>query len=269
MLPKPQHLAPEYGAQFQDQSVADAYPNRPPYPAATFEALRDLVVGTPRVVLDVGCGTGDIARRLAPLGERVDAVDISAAMIAEGRRQPGGDAPNLNWILAAVEEAPLSPPYGLITAGESLHWLAWEIVFPRFAEVLSPDGVLAIVGRDWDRSAVVRERVFPIIGRYSTNRDFRPYNLITELTTRGLFEQLGQHQIDPEPWLPTIAEYIECRHSQNGLSRERMGRDADAFDAEVRATLEELCREGVIERRDDRLVLAVAATITWGRPLRP
>jgi hypothetical protein len=48
-----------------------------------------------------------------------------------------------------------------------------------------------------------------------------------------------------------------------------MGREADAFDAEMRALLEDLCREGVIERRDDRLVLAVTATITWGRPLRP
>jgi len=44
---------------------------------------------------------------------------------------------------------------------------------------------------------------------------------------------------------------------------------AAAYDAETRAALLELCREGVIELRDDRLVLAVAATITWGRPLRP
>ena len=266
MLPKPKHLGPEYGAQFQDQSVADAYPNRPPYPAAIFAALAELLPDASRAVLDVGCGTGDVARPLAPLVARVDAVDVSEAMIAQGRRQPGGDAPNLNWIHATVEEAALSPPYGLITAGESLHWLAWEVVFPRFVEVLLPDGVLAMIGRDWDTDPA---REFPIIGRYSTNREFRPYNLVDELTTRGLFEQLGQRRVGPESWLPTIAEYIECRHSQNGLSRERMGREADAFDAEMRALLEDLCREGVIECRDDRLVLAIEATITWGRPLRP
>lgn len=266
MQPKPRHLAPEYGAQFRDQSVAAAYPHRPPYPAATFDALNDLIAAGPRVVLDVGCGTGDIARRLAPLVARLDAVDPSAAMIAQGRRQPGGDAANLNWIEALVEEAELSPPYGLITAGESLHWLAWEVVLPRFADVLSPQGRLALIDRDWEGARVVADRVQPIIARYSTNRDFRPYNLIDELTTRGLFTLQGTHRVGPEPWQPTIDGYIECRHSQNGLSRERMGVHAAAFDQELRAALHALCDEGAITLHDDRLALQVTATITWGRP---
>jgi SAM-dependent methyltransferase len=269
MRSKPKHLAPEYGAQFQDQSVAEAYPNRPPYPAKTFAVLRGLIADAPLAVLDVGCGTGDIARRLAPLVERVDAVDISAAMIAAGRRQPGGNASNLTWVHAPVEDAALAPPYSLITAGESLHWLAWDIVFPRFAEVLTSRGVLAIVERDWDLSAARGERLSPIIGRCSTNRAFRPFDLPAELTSRGLFEQQGQRRTGPEPWRPTISEYIECRHSQNGLSRERMGSEAAAaYDAETRAALLDLCREGALELREDRLALAVAATITWGRPLR-
>lgn len=185
MLPKPIHLAPEYGAQFQDRSVAEAYPQRPPYPPATFDVLAALPGEGPRAVLDVGCGTGDIARRLAPLVGRVDAVDASAAMIAQGRRQPGGEAANLRWIEGKVEEAALAPPYGLITAGESLHWLAWEVVFPRFAAALDPRGFLAIIGRDWEGSRTIGERVMPIIQRHSTNRDFRPYNLLAELTARG------------------------------------------------------------------------------------
>jgi hypothetical protein len=41
---------------------------------------------------------------------------------------------------------------------------------------------------------------------------------------------------------------------------------AAAFDAETRAALLDLCREGALELRDGRLVLAVTATITWGRP---
>src|SRR6478735_11388399 len=104
LRPKPKHLAPEYGAQYQDRSVAAAYPSRPPYPAETFAVLSGLIADASLAVLDVGCGTGDIARRLAPLVERVDAVDVSAAMIAQGRQQPGGDAPNLHWMQATVEE---------------------------------------------------------------------------------------------------------------------------------------------------------------------
>ena len=266
MQPKPRHLAPEYGAQFRDRSVAAAYPHRQPYPAATFAALAELLGDAAGATLDVGCGTGDIARRLAPLVGRVDAVDASAAMIAQGRRQPGDDASNLRWIEGRVEEVPLAPPYGLITAGESLHWLDWETVFPRFAAALAPGGSLAIIGRNWEGARAIGERVMPIIGRHSTNRDFRPYNLLDELTARGLFAVQGTRRIAPEPWHPTIDEYIECRHSQNGLSRDRMGEDAARFDDELRAALRALCDDGTIATRGERLILAVEATITWGRP---
>src|SRR5579884_4295939 len=89
MLPKPKHLAPEYAAVFQDQCVADAYHHRPPYPQEAIDLLASLIVDTPRTVLDVGCGTGDIVRRLAPLVDRLDAVDISLPMLEWGKRLPG------------------------------------------------------------------------------------------------------------------------------------------------------------------------------------
>jgi SAM-dependent methyltransferase len=266
MQAKPSHLAPEWGAQFRDRSVAEAYPHRPPYPAATFDFLAGLLADLPNAVLDIGCGTGDIARRLAPLVGWLDAVDPSAAMIAQGRQQPGGGAANLNWLEALAEEAELSPPYGLITAGESLHWLDWELVLPRFFEVLDARGSLALIECGWGSSPAVTDRVVPLIARYSTNRGYRPYNLLDELTTRGLFTAAGTRRVGPEPWQPTIDEYIECRHSQNGLSRERMGASAAAFDEELRAALLALCDEGAITLHDDRLALHVTATITWGRP---
>ena len=56
MLPKPKHLGIEYASQFKDQSIADAYPNRPPYPAGVFPILASLIVNSPRIVLDIGCG---------------------------------------------------------------------------------------------------------------------------------------------------------------------------------------------------------------------
>ena len=56
-IPKPKHLGREYADQFADAAVVAAYRHRPPYPTQVFPVLRDLVVGTPRVVLDLGCGT--------------------------------------------------------------------------------------------------------------------------------------------------------------------------------------------------------------------
>src|SRR4051794_30245195 len=76
----------EIAQQFQDASVVDAYHLRPPYPEDVFSLLDRLVDPDCRRVLDVGCGTGEIARRMAPQVEHVDAVDLSSPMIAKGQR---------------------------------------------------------------------------------------------------------------------------------------------------------------------------------------
>src|SRR5581483_11372349 len=113
MEPKPKGWAARYGAWFEERSVADRYDLRPPYPSATFTTLASLIVDEPRDVLDAGCGLGDLARPLAALVGRVDAVDRSAAMLACAATQPGADAANLRFVQGDVETAPLDPPYAL------------------------------------------------------------------------------------------------------------------------------------------------------------
>src|SRR5690242_14466765 len=147
MLPKPKHLAAEYGAQFQDAAIVAAYSHRPPYPPETFPLLAGLVRDEPRAVLDIGCGTGDVARRLAPLVARLDAVDCSPATIAQGWTLPGGHHLHLRWIEGPAEAIPLHPPYALVTAAESIHWMAWDVLLPRLRDVLTPHGCLALLGR--------------------------------------------------------------------------------------------------------------------------
>ena len=98
--PKPSHYSADYAAWFQDPLVIAAYPARPPYPEQVFELLASLVLDAPRAVVDVGCGPGDLARPLAPLVERVDAVDFAAGMLELGQSLPGGDASNVRWIHA-------------------------------------------------------------------------------------------------------------------------------------------------------------------------
>ena len=147
MSSRPAHLTTKNAARFQEQAVADAYPLRLPYPKAVFDTLKDLMPASSRAVLDVGAGTGDLARRMVDFATRVDAVDWSQAMIHKGCHLPGGDHPRLHWRQGRIEEVTLDPPYGLITAGESLHWMDWETVFPKFHEALSPDGWVVIIGR--------------------------------------------------------------------------------------------------------------------------
>src|SRR5438876_1056721 len=96
---KPRGLGREYAEQFCDASVAAAYRHRPPYPRELFNILVRLIPDEdqPAIVLDVGCGRGEVARELAARArvERVDAIDLSPAMIERGRALAGGDHPRL------------------------------------------------------------------------------------------------------------------------------------------------------------------------------
>lgn len=257
--PKPDHLGPEYGAQFADPSVVAAYHHRPPYPAAVFDVLAGLIVDEPRAVLDVGTGTGELACGLVGRVDRVDAIDPSPGMIAKGRALPGGDHPTLTWILGRAEDAPLRPPYALITAGASLHWMDWKIVLPRFRDALTPGGVLAVVDQregpyPWD------EPVLDVIRRCSTNLKFRPYNLIAELEARGLFLIVGRQLTEPAPYERTVEEYIDSFHARNGLSRDRLDPAVAAdFDREVTEFVAPHASGG-------RLRLQVAGHVVWGMP---
>jgi trans-aconitate methyltransferase len=260
MLPKPKHLGPEYAAQFTDAAIVAAYHHRPPYPAGVFDILAALAIDEPRAVLDIGCGTGDVARPLAAKVARLDAVDRSTAMIEKGRGLPGGDRPNLAWIVGDAEDAPLRPSYALITAGESLHWMAWEIVMPRFQRALTPRGCLALVSRT-EAPPPWRERLGPIIQRYSTNRDYQPYNIVDELERRALFQKLGVESTAPVAFTQSITSYIESFHSRNGLSRDRLtAAAAAAFDDEVRRLVTAFCGDGEV-------TLQITGRVVWGRPL--
>ena len=181
-------------------------------------------------------------------------------MIEIGKRLPNGDQPRLRWIYGAVEEVALDPPYALVTAGASLHWMDWSIVLPRFKEVLVPGGYLAIVDQNTlpePYYIVLRE----IIPRYTTNKDFEPYDLIEELERRDLFQKVGEKTTAPVPFVQSIDDYIESFHSRNGFSRDRMAPDqAAAFDQEARNILLKSHKDGVVP-------LQVVGSVIWGLPM--
>jgi ubiquinone/menaquinone biosynthesis C-methylase UbiE len=263
IIPKPRHLGTEYASQFADPAVVAVYHHRPPYPEPLFALLGDLVVGQPRTLLDIGCGTGAIARPMASIVDAVDAVDCSPPMLERGQSLPGGERSNLRWILGYVEDVPLPrTSYGLVTAAESLHWMDWGRLMPRLAELLAPGANLAIISRTLASPTPWVDDMQALIDRYSTNREYEPYNLIAELEKRALFEQCGVKQTEAVPFQQSFDSYIESVHSRNGFSRDRMTRQAaESFDAEVRDMLGTRCPDGQVE-------FDVVGRIIWGWPSR-
>jgi SAM-dependent methyltransferase len=265
MLEKPKQWGADYAVIFQDQSVVDAYQHRPTYPPATFAFLSSLIrePSGERTLLDAGCGTGFIARAMAPLVDRVDAVDISAAMILAGQALPGGQRSNLRWIAAPIESAPLHGPYALIVAAASLHWMDWRPTLSRFASHLAPNGLLAIV-EHWAQPNPWDAAISPILRRYSMNTDFASYTMRTvveELQRRRLFLLHGTTEIAAEPFRQPVAAWAESFHARNGFSRERMEpAAAHAFDDALRAAIAPYVEHDMVEQR-------VGARVYWGKPL--
>src|SRR5262249_17757061 len=144
---------------------------------------------------DVGAGTGAIARGMVPLVDRVNAVDISAAMIDEGKRLPHGADPRLRWILGSAEDAPLDPPYGLITAGASVHWFDETRTMPRFAAALAPGARVALseVEETPVGDASWEDELTRIVKRYSELKDYRDFvDVLRSLQDEGWFVKEGE-----------------------------------------------------------------------------
>jgi SAM-dependent methyltransferase len=262
--PKPAFWDRQYAERFGHEAVVANYRFRPTYPAELFDLLADSARGG--AVLDAGTGPGDIARPLAALVRRVDAVDLAPAMLAEGRRREGGDRPNLRWVAGPIEEVELDSPYDLIVAGDSVHWFDWPVVMPRFRRLLAPGGLLAIVTRDWfAANDAITGPLREIYARFSTNRAFVPADPADELEKRGLFRPVRRATTDNSPWVATIDELVSCHHSQNGFAPHTMADDARVeFDRELADAFASFVAARVVEMEGERFRLNVRAQIVWG-----
>jgi SAM-dependent methyltransferase len=176
-LTKPSGLSREDASQFQDEAVVRAYHHRMPYPPEMFELLAELAGVTRPRVLDLGCGSGDLTLGVSEFAAAVDGIDFSEAMIAQARIR-GRERDNVRWICGSVETAHISGPYDLVTAGQSLHWMDWPVVFARLRLLLKPGAWLAIVERDYVNKEWWDDAFQALIARYSTNRNYRPCDLI-------------------------------------------------------------------------------------------
>jgi ubiquinone/menaquinone biosynthesis C-methylase UbiE len=257
------HADLELGRTFEHAGVATAYEHRPPYPVEVFDVLVRLIADQPATVLDLGAGEGAIARPLAPRVDRVDALDISAAMVEAGRQRPGGDHPHLRWVVGAAETAPLGGPYALVTAGASLHWMEWPTTMRRLAEVMTPQAQLAIVEHG-PRGLPWWDELVAIIRRHSRSSGYDTgFDIVGALRDRGVFEPAGAVDTEPVTFRQSVGDYIEQFHSTASLAREHMSAaEAEAFDRAVERTVAPYAVDGTLE-------LTVVATVGWGRPLAP
>lgn len=112
----------------------------------------------PQRVLDLGCGTGLLARRLARLGHEVTGVDPAAGMLDFARATPEGAA--IDWRCGTIAVLPATARFdGAIMAGHAFQCLASEQevaeTLAALRQHLAPGGRLMFESRnplvrEWD-----------------------------------------------------------------------------------------------------------------------
>jgi SAM-dependent methyltransferase len=119
---------------------ADYAAYRPTYPTALVDYLAAISPAA-GVVLDVGCGTGQLSVLLADRFDQVIATDASARQIETAERHP-----RVEYRVAPAETSGLEPgSVDLITAAQAAHWFDLPAFYTEARRVAHAGAVLALI----------------------------------------------------------------------------------------------------------------------------
>jgi SAM-dependent methyltransferase len=144
-------MNPKYYQVFYNHSMPDRYYKnkavryaryRWDYTPSAIDAILDRAVPSPSTILvDLGSGTGIVARHFLGKVGQVIALDIDTAMLGCQSPERG-----LLRVVAAGETAPLpAASADLITIGQAIHWFRPEAARREILRILKPGGWLAIL----------------------------------------------------------------------------------------------------------------------------
>jgi SAM-dependent methyltransferase len=131
------------------RTAADYARYRVPFPDGLFERMAALGIVPPAEggrALDLGTGTGALARALAARGWRVTGLDRSERML-EAARALGGE---VEYRQGDAEETGLpGAAFDLVTAGTCGHWFDRPRAARECLRLLKPGGWLMLASLDW------------------------------------------------------------------------------------------------------------------------
>ncbi len=132
-------------------TAADYGRYRAGFPQRFFKRLFDEGWARPKhAVLDLGTGTGTIARGLALRGCHVTGLDSEQHLLTEAARLDREAATGVTYVEGKAEHTGLpAKSFDLVTAGQCWHWFDRPATVLEVARVLAPGGRLVIAHFDW------------------------------------------------------------------------------------------------------------------------
>jgi len=133
------------------KTAGDYAAHRAGFPKSLFDRLAAMGVGrSGQRVLDVGTGTGTLARGFARRGCTVTAIDPSEPLLVEARRLSEDEGLQVEYLVGRAED--LEVPTGsfeVVSAGQCWHWFDRPAASRECLRVVTPGGALAICYLDW------------------------------------------------------------------------------------------------------------------------
>ncbi len=232
---------------------------RPPYPDALFDDLcQRLPVSGAGRLLDLACGTGQMALPLARRFTEVWAVDQELGMVAYGRdKAEAAGVTNIRWVAASAETVTLAGRFELVAVGNAFHRFHRAVVAERVHSWLQPGGGLALVwgGLPWEGVEAWQRAVTALLKGWvakvgATDRvpsgwqqvmDRHPHEQV--LLEAG-FEYVGKFEfVVEQAWtVETLTGFV---YSTSFLNRDVLGDRATAFERDLAEVLQSHVLDGV------------------------
>jgi SAM-dependent methyltransferase len=218
---------------------------RTAFPSALFTRLAAMGIGlASHRIVDLGTGTGALARGFAAEGCLVTGVDIAPELLEEARPQDAALGLEVTYRVASAEDTGLpAQAWDVVSAGQCWHWLDRERALAETRRLLVVGGALAICYRDYqvlpgnvceasEDLVLTYHPDWPLAGGVDGHPEWA-----AELTAAG-FEDVETFSFDM--FAPFTHEAWRGRmRSSNGVGASLSSAEVAAFDADLARLLRE------------------------------
>jgi len=251
---------------------------RLPYPVELADRLASALNldGSGRAI-DVGCGPGIIAVRLAHLFEEMVGVDADPHMLEKAaQRANEGEISNTRWVQMRAEELPGDLGiFRVATFAQSFHWMDRQRVAENVFRMLAPGGAFVLVNHRSLAGEAVPDSQYPMPPDDDVQQLIKTYLGETRRAGQGALRAgtpdresevlvavgFGEPQRVPLPAgevvIESVDDVVARYYSASGSAPHLFGSRRDEFEEQLRALLHAASNSGLFAERvrDAELVI--------------